>query len=188
MADLLKGLKGIGGWGTVLQAGGQVFGGMAQQGDENRIAAQLRANAVATRAMASRDAEQVTRRGNLLASRAQAVAAASGGGASDPTVVNTIADIQGESHLRSLTAIASGENEAQNLEYAASARKRMGRAASTVGLMSAAGTVLTGQATAAAKYGWNDSAAGQQLSPRASAYAKRMGYTYDGTDTLDGAP
>jgi hypothetical protein len=63
----------------------------------------------------------VQRRTDLLASRALAVAAASGGGASDPTVVNTIAGIAQEGAYRKAVALYRGDEEARKLTMQAEA-------------------------------------------------------------------
>jgi hypothetical protein len=71
------------------------------------------------RATAQRSAMEQRRQGRLLESRARALAAASGGGATDPTVTNILGDIEYEADYRALTASYEGETMAHGLEYAA---------------------------------------------------------------------
>lgn len=62
----------------------------------------------------------------LVASRALAVAAASGGGASDTTVVNLISKVKGEGAYRAGVRLYEGESRARNLRLAASAKRYEG--------------------------------------------------------------
>ena len=63
-------------------------------------------------------AEQL-RQGRLIQSRAQALAAASGGGAVDPSVVNIIGNNAGEAALRASIALYQGEEKARMLRMQA---------------------------------------------------------------------
>lgn len=71
------------------------------------------------RASGQRAAMEERRRASLVRSRSVALAAASGGSVSDPTVMNLLGDIDTESELRALTAIYQGEESARGLEYGA---------------------------------------------------------------------
>ena len=59
------------------------------------------------------------RQKRLIASRALAVASASGGGAFDPSVINIIGDIDGEGAYRESVAMYQGEQEALDLRLQA---------------------------------------------------------------------
>lgn len=74
-------------------------------------------------AASQRARDEVQRQGTLLASRAQAVAAASGGGASDATVVNLITKIKGESAYRGAVALYQGEDAARKMKIAARVKR-----------------------------------------------------------------
>ena len=119
--------------GTIVSASSTIAGGQAQsqyaqaegaahdytaQADRNQ-AEILRVQAGQERAASQRDAARERRNQRLLESRAQAVAAASGGGASDPTVTKVISDIAGEGTYRALGALYTGEDKARGLEAAA---------------------------------------------------------------------
>jgi hypothetical protein len=80
---------------TALQAGGTIIGANAEAKSLRSEAAQLDAMAGQDRASSQREAVEQRRQARLLQSRALAVGAATGG-AMDPTVVNTIADLEGE--------------------------------------------------------------------------------------------
>jgi len=64
-------------------------------------------------AIAQREAAEQKRQSRLVASRALAVAAASGGGVSDPTIVNILAGIEGEGAYRAQVALYEGQATAR---------------------------------------------------------------------------
>jgi len=78
-------------------------------------ARQLESQAKDVIGASQRRSEEEKRRTNLIASRALAVAAFSGGGADDPTIINLISDIKGEGAYRSAIELYEGESEAQQL-------------------------------------------------------------------------
>lgn len=65
------------------------------------------------------DAAEQKRQGQLIQSRAQALAAASGGGAVDPSVVHIISHNAGEIALRANIALYKGEEQARMLRMQA---------------------------------------------------------------------
>jgi hypothetical protein len=96
------------------------FGEQARQAADYR-AQQLRINAGQAQAGAQRQAFDVDRQTQFITSRALAVAAASGGGASDPTVVNLIARDAGEGAYRKQIALYQGNDQARLLDSEADA-------------------------------------------------------------------
>lgn len=74
------------------------------------------------RAIGSRDVAEEVRRGRITASAARAIGAASGAGGYD----TNIADIEGESDYRMLTALYNSEQSARDLELAAEISRREG--------------------------------------------------------------
>jgi hypothetical protein len=129
--------------GTALTVLGQGYAGLSAHGAADSEARQLTYAAGQSRASAQRAAVEERRQARLLASRAQAVAAASGGGASDPTVVNTVADIAKEGEYRALTALYEGYDRAKSLDKASATRRSEGNAARMAGLLGAGGTLLS---------------------------------------------
>lgn len=89
-------------------------------------AVQAEQNAGQAIAAAQRVRDEQTRQATLVASRAQAVAAASGGGASDATVVNLISRIKGEGAYRGMVAVYQGEEQARKLRLVASTKRYEG--------------------------------------------------------------
>lgn len=84
-------------------------------------AAQETVNAGQAQGAGQLDAQEQRRQGALIQSRALALAAASGGGTTDPTVVNVIKNIAGEASYRSSVALYGGEEKARQLRMAAAA-------------------------------------------------------------------
>jgi hypothetical protein len=140
---------------TVLSAAGTISAGNAARGAANFEAAQMTQKAGQERATAQRSAIEQRRRANLTNSRAQAVAAASGGGAADPTVTNLMTDITGRGEYNALSEIFSGEEKARGFEMGASARRYEGAQARQASLISAGGTILSSASTLYSKYGDN---------------------------------
>ena len=166
--------------GSLVSASGTIAGGKAQESygrslegasdyqaqvSEN-TAAILEQNAGQERAASQRTAAEERRRARLAGSRAQAVAAASGGGASDINVTDAISDLEGEGTFRALTALYNGDQSAKGLEAAAydkrneAAMKRyegdlyayQGRQARKAGGVKAISTLIGGAAGIAGKY------------------------------------
>ncbi len=152
--------------GGVLGAAGNAQSGKAAKvaGQRQRVANQFEAEqmdqqAIQSVAVAQRDAREEERRSRLLASRALAVSAA-GGGASDPTTVRIIADIEGEGAYRAGVAMYRGEDEARRLRMAASAKRYEGEVAAEGGQLAqssynlaAGASVLKAGSSLYGKYG-----------------------------------
>jgi hypothetical protein len=78
---------------------------------------QLGMQAAEEMAVASRDSQAKGKEGRILLSRQQAVAAASGGGATDPTVLELAGDIGRETNVQKRELMRQGKEKARNLEY-----------------------------------------------------------------------
>lgn len=113
--------------GTVMTVFGKLSDARSarQYGKAQQAYAEQTANQVF--ASAQRDAMEEKRRAKLLASRALAVA---GGGASDPTVMNVIADIEGEGAYRAAMEIYGGESQAEKLRTQGAFAAMQGKQAS----------------------------------------------------------
>lgn len=138
---------------AILGAAGTIMGGQAEKRAAESTAMQLERNAGLSRAVSQLEAVQRRRSARYAQSRAQAVAAASGAGASDPTVVNLIASLEGEGEMGALASLFEGEESARNMEYAAQVARRTGKAASTGASIKAASTILGGASSWYDKYG-----------------------------------
>lgn len=139
--------------GTALQAGGTILSADAKSDELRSQAAQLDQMAGQDRASGQRTAAEQRRQARLLASTAQARAAASGGGVSDPTVVNILANLSGEGTFRAMTALYEAEEEARSKEMQARAKRKEAKITKRAGYLGAASTILQGGATMAQRYG-----------------------------------
>jgi hypothetical protein len=88
-----------------------------------------------------------------LSSRARAVAAASGAGVSDPTVVNELTDIETQGELNALNAMYSGATQARGFRRGAAIARNEAQAEQTAGYLGAASTALDGANSWYDKYG-----------------------------------
>lgn len=138
---------------TLLHAGGTIAGANAQAGQLRSEASQFDALAGQDRASSQRTGAEQRRQARLLQSRALAVAAASGGGASDPTVINILSRLEGEGEYRALTALYEAEEAARSKELQANARRKEAKNVKRAGLVGAAGKVLEGGATMYQRFG-----------------------------------
>lgn len=136
----------IGAAGTLMQ------GDAANQAGKSE-ALQLQQEAGQERARSQLEASNRRRSARYAQSRALALAAASGAGASDPTVVDIIGNLAGEGEFGALAAMYEGETSARNLEYAGKVRRREGKAAKSASYLKAGATLLSGGSAWADKYG-----------------------------------
>ena len=114
-----------------LQAGHQARDALNYQ------AQQLKINAGQAQASAQRQAYDIQRQGEIIASNALAHVAASGGGASDPSVVNLIARNAGESAYRQAVALYGGNDEARTMRMQAQGKQYEGQQAMRNGVENA---------------------------------------------------
>lgn len=150
-------LQGVGG----LMAGfGARSAGKAEQAAAQFQAAQLQQNAVQAVAASQRAAAEERRKAQLVASRALAVAAASGGSASDVSVQNIIADLDSEGAYRAMVALYEGEEKARQLGMAAQGKLYEGELVAKAGRQKQAaytiagiGSMATGAGSLFMKYG-----------------------------------
>jgi len=152
---------------TLLQVWGNLEQGrMARiQGERARYAAEFaawqaeRAGGIAI-AISQRQALEEERQATLVASRALAVAAASGAGVSDPTIVRIIANARGEGAYRANVALYEGEARARELKFEAITGRIGGWEAQAEGAqrqqaygLAGLGALARGGASLYAKYG-----------------------------------
>lgn len=139
--------------GTALTAASQLEQGKALEQEGEFTARQLERKANLVKASSQRGALEIERQGKLEQSRALAVAAASGGGASDPTVINHMAQLAGETNYRKMVSLYEGEEQAQQLMGEARAARRGGKSARRTSRLQAITTVLSGGTSLYSKYG-----------------------------------
>lgn len=139
--------------GTILQSGGMAIDAVNAKRGADFEAKQMETQAGQERASAQRRAREDRREKRLIQSRAQALSAASGGGAVDPSVVDIIGDLEEDGEYRALNSIWEGEDRARGLTTGAKQRRKQGRFALTSGLMGSAGTILDGSSSMYKRFG-----------------------------------
>jgi len=97
-------------------------------------------------AVSQRAAAGVERETQILQSNAIALAAASGGGAQDPTIMNIIANIGGEGAYRKGVALYEGEEQARQLRLKAAADIVSGKISANASLAEGRALAITGSA------------------------------------------
>ena len=100
---------------------------------------QYEAQANAESATGQREGIERQRQSDILASRALAISAASGGGAIDPTVVNIIAGINAQGNYGARSAIYGGETAAQGARFKGALSVYEGASAKQVGMIGGLG-------------------------------------------------
>ena len=135
--------------GSVVSAAGSIASGNAQKATADFQARQLDAQATAERASASLEAEQEAKQKRLVASRARAVAAASGGGQD----IGLLGEIEEEGTYRQMLATWGGEERAKGRQAQAAAARMEGKAFRRAGFLAGAKTLLAGGASFMERYG-----------------------------------
>lgn len=140
MADPLTIAGGMAIAGTLMQFKGQKDAakaakrmGARENEARQKEAIQLEFQAGQSIAASQRKMLEERRQAQLVQSRAQAVAAASGGGSSDPTVVGIISKIAGEGAYRESVALFDGYDRARLLRESAKAKRLEGEIAAEGG-------------------------------------------------------
>ena len=139
--------------GKVVEGGGALIGSRGEAKQLKEQARQLRRNAGDTRAAGQRQAIDVRREIDVVQSRALALAAASGADASDPTIVNNIARLEGEGEYRALTALYNAETEALGQEDEARTKLKEANNVKKAGLIKGASSLISAGSTLAGRYG-----------------------------------
>lgn len=152
---------------TILSAAGQSQKGASYvaQGRQQYEAAQYQAaqftqnanSAIASSQRASQDQQLQT---DYLISKAISIAASGGGGVQDPTVVNTVARIAGESAYRQSVALYQGQDQsrvdtmqAEAKQYEGEAAKQNSRSIGNSSILDTAAGIVKGGAKTLASQG-----------------------------------
>lgn len=153
MAQLATVLPYITAASTILAVDSQMQQGRQQAAQAKLQAIENKRDANAEAAAAQREAMIERKKARNLKSRALAVAAASGGSASDPTVVNQLTEIDAQGELNALNALWAGQTTEAALRRGADTAYRTGRAYRSAGNTRAATTLLAGATDWYSKYG-----------------------------------
>lgn len=137
---------------TVMSAYGSYQQGKALKQLGDYKASQFEAKAGQERAKGQHRAEKRRRTTKLAQSRALALAASSGAGASDPTAVGLMAGIAGEGELNAQYEIYKGEENARMAKMGADVARFEGAQAYQAGKTSAFSTILQGAGMGLGQY------------------------------------
>lgn len=148
--------------GTGISAIGQIQAGRQQEAMAEYQAEQMELQAQDKMALATRDAEQEAKKKDALLSRQVALAADSGGGVQNASVLGILEDAEAAGQYNVDTAIYNGQQESAGLRSQAGATRLEGKAARTGATLGAAGTLISGIGSAANSF---------------NPYRKKYGYT-----------
>lgn len=137
-------MAGLGVIGALVSAAGSIIGGISAKNQAEAQAAAMEVRAGEERAGSQREAIRRSREAKLVMSRQQAVAASSGGDASDPTVVNLMAGVAREGEYQSGAALYEGETKGRNMEYEAKLARMQGRQAMFAGFINGFSSMISG--------------------------------------------
>lgn len=161
--------------GTLLSAKGAADEGRAAERLAIYRVRQMEQNAGQSVAAATVAASEEQRKSALIASRAMAVAAASGAGSLDPTVVRILQGINAEGALASATQMYNGEEEARGMLEQARATRYEGASAKRAGKTRALSTILGGLKNAANTWGTEPAPSSKTSSPFSNGGFKDTG-------------
>jgi hypothetical protein len=153
MAFLSAALPYITAASTVLTTAAAVQQGQARKTEMEALARARDEEANAEAAEGQRAALIERRKAKNLMSRARAVAAASGAGVSDPTVVNQMTDIETQGEVNALNAMYAGRTAERGYRRGAAIARNEADASQTAGYLGAASTALDGATSWMDKYG-----------------------------------
>jgi hypothetical protein len=135
-----------------ISAGGAIGGGIQARRMADVEGQQYDVAAGQQIAASQRTAMEQQRQSRLAQSRALAVAAASGGGASDVTVEHVIANIAGEGAYRSAVALFDGEEKARSLRMKGWAARETGASKERAGYIQGVSSLLSSGTSLYGKY------------------------------------
>lgn len=153
---LLGGIMGTTILGGVAGAAGQAQAGEAANATAKYQALVARQNANAEEATGQRQAIEERRKAAFTSSRIRAVAAASGAGADDPSVLNLEADVNAQGEYNAMSRLFTGASAGQAQRQNAMLTTLAGRNERDASYAAAGGTILKSVGDAAtmyAKYG-----------------------------------
>lgn len=130
--------------GTALSAAGAIAEGNFQEAMGEAQAKASEREASEQRAASQREAIQRSREARLVLSRQQAVAAASGAGPTDTTIMGLMGEAAAAGQFNTASAIYEGESRGRALEDDAALSRFRGKQAKLASFINAGSTVLSG--------------------------------------------
>lgn len=129
---------------AAIGAAGSIATGIAQKNAADYQAQQQEMQGKEDFAASQRDAEAKRKESTLLQSRQQALAASSGAGATDPTIVRLMSTTAGQGEYNAQTALYAGDQQKRGLFDAAKATRMSGNASLLGSFIQGAGTLTKG--------------------------------------------
>lgn len=129
---------------SVISAIGGIATGIAEKKQADFQAKQQEMQGKEDFAASQRDADQKRKEAELVNSRAQALAAASGGDATDPTIVQLMTGTTQQGELNAQSSLYTGEQQKRGLFDQAAATRMSGQASMFGSFLGAAGTLASG--------------------------------------------
>jgi len=126
---------------SFLTGTGAMVDGLSKSRAKKAEAKSLRRNANARQAAGTRQSHEERRKGDIVASQAAAISAASGG-AMDAGMIERMARIKSDTDYNVLASIYTAETDASNMRYAAKISETEGKAAKMGGMMRAIPSIL----------------------------------------------
>jgi hypothetical protein len=129
---------------SAISAAGSIASGIASKNAADFQAEQQEMQGKEEFAASQREADQKRKESNYVQSRQQALAAASGGGAADPTIVRLMTQTAQQGEMNAQTSLYVGENRKRGLFDAAKGTRLTGRANLVGSFLSASGDLAGG--------------------------------------------
>ncbi len=145
-------LSAISGVGTVMSALGARNAGISANQEAEYRAQQEKIQAGQTLASSQRQQVEQIRQMRLVESRGQALAASSGAGALDPSVMDIMGDLETQGRYKAAVAGYEGQDSANNLESKANLDMFSGSQAQSAGNIKAISTLMSGASSLYSKY------------------------------------
>lgn len=137
---------------TAVSALGTIAGGAAQKSASDFEAKQLDIRGQEEKAASQREAMDARKNKELALSRGQAVAASSGLGTEDPTVVDLMSGVEQKGEYQASMALYGGDERARGARAQAAASRQEGKNAQTASFWKAGSTILGGAANMYGSY------------------------------------
>lgn len=143
LAALVPSASTLGTIGSLLTAGGTVYGGIQEQKAADFEAKQMKKQGDEEFAVSQQKAAQAKREKELALSRVRATAAASGGGVDDASITSIMEGIQEQGDYNSMVEMYKGRSARNKLYGSAASRKAEGRSALTASFIKGAGSLYS---------------------------------------------
>lgn len=137
-------MAALGAVAAFIGAAGSVLQGVAANNQAQYQAEQERMQGKEEFASSQRDADAKRKESQLVQSRQQALAASSGGGADDPTIIKLMTETAAQGEYNAQASLYGGENRKRGLFDQAKGTEMSGQASLLGGFLAGAGQIASG--------------------------------------------